>query len=262
MINEDVALAAYHEMFDNTVFEKYLTPKNKYSSYEVVGIDETVQYNTSTVSCYFAKPERLIPNMNYDYTCSMKFRYVENETIDKLFENKIYDYTYVKNVFKALNEIGERYGFVKEVKVKDFSVEGSFKSRMIEKNSSFKPAGVVTLSNALVQFDPDYKKMVYACTINIELLFIVKDNRLNPVLIVSYPVSAKKRYYLYLNIHLANECNQVKELLVFKNDYELKVKEHMDDLLKNNFKMNISDINQLTIEDKIDYMKIIEMGSI
>lgn len=262
MINENIAAAAYHEMFDNTAFEKYLIPKNKYSSYEVVGVDRTVQYNTSIVSCSFYKPERLISNMTYDYICSMKFRYVENETIEKLFENKNYDYTYVKNVFNALTEIGERYGFLKGVEVKDISVEGQFKSRLIEKNSSLKPAGVVTLSNALIQFDPDYKKMVYACTINIELTFIVKNNKLQPVLIVSYPVSAKKRYYLYLNIHPANKCNQTKEMLAFKNDYEFKVKEHIDVLLKTHFKMTTADLSKLTIYDKIDYMKIIEMGTI
>lgn len=262
MIDADVVLAAYHEMFDNTCFEKYLSPKDKYSIYEVVGIDETVKYNTSTVACVFAKPQRLMPNMSYDYHCSMKFRYVENETIDQLFGNKNYDYTYLSNLFNDFNIIGERYGFVKKIEIKDCSVEGQFKSRLIEKNSSFKPAGVVTLSNALVQFDPDYKKMVYACTINIELTFIVKHNKLQPLLIVSYPVSAKKRYYLYLNIHQDNKCNQKVELLGFKNGYEVKIKEHMDVLLKNNFKMTVADLKQLTIEDKINYMKIIEMGAI
>lgn len=261
---QDILLAAYHQMFDNTPFEKYLHPKDSYREYRIVGVDETVQMNTSTLTCVFTKPnpDRLIPNTEYDYICIIGFNYVTNEVIENLFRSKDYDYEFVNRALKEVTDLGIEYGFIKEFTIGDFSVEEQFKSTLINKTSSFRPSGVITFSNALVEFDSDFKKMIYKRTLNVEVIFIVKNNEIHPLLLISFPITAKKKYYMYLDIHADNKDNHEAELLNIKQDCIAKLKEHIDSLLRKNFKMNNTELNNMSIEDKLDYLKVIEMGMI
>lgn len=264
MLNRDILLSAYKKMFDNTPFEKYLHPKDTYYEYRIVGVDESIQRNTSTVACVFTKPnpDRMIPNTKYDYICTMAFNYVTNTVIDELFRSKNYDYELVNRALKEVTDLGIEYGFIKEFTIGDFSVEEQFKSTLINKTSSFRPAGVITFSNALVEFDPDFGKTIYKRTLNVEVIFIVKNNEIHPLLLISFPFTAKKKYYMYLDIHTDNKKNHDDELLNIKQGCIEKMNEHIDSLLIEKFKINNSDLNKMNLESKLDYLKVIEMGLI
>ena len=264
MLNRDILLSAYKKMFDNTPFEKYLHPKDTYYEYRIVGIDESVQRNTSSVACVFIKanPDKMIPNIKYEYICTMAFNYVTNAVIDEFFRSKNYDYELVNRALKEVTDLGIEYGFIKEFTIGDFSVEEQFKSTLINKTSSFRPAGVITFSNALVEFDNDFGKMIYKRTLNVEVVFIVKNNEIHPVLMIAFPFTAKKKYYMYLDIHKDHKHNHEYELLNIQQSCIKKMNEHVDILLMENFKMNNSDLNKMNLEAKLDYLKVLEMGMI
>lgn len=199
MLNRDILLSAYKKMFDNTPFEKYLHPKDTYHEYRIVGVDESVKMNTSTVACVFTKPnpDRMIPNTQYEYICTMAFNYVTNTVIDELFRSKNYDYELVNRVLKEVTDLCIEYGFIKEFTIGDFSVEEQFKSTLINKKSSFRPAGSITFSNVMAEFDDFWGKMIYEKTLNVDVVFIIKNNDIHPVLLIAFPFTAKKRYYMY-----------------------------------------------------------------
>lgn len=264
MLDRDILLSAYKKMFDNTPFEKYLHPKDTYHEYRIVGIDESIQRNTSTVACVFTKanPDKMIPNTEYEYICTMAFNYVNNTVIDAVFRSKNYDYELVKRALKEVIDLSIEYGFIKEFTIGDFSVEEQFKSTLINKTSSFRQAGSITFSNALVEFDEFFGKMIYKRTLNVEVVFIVKNNEIHPVLMIAFPFTAKKRYYMYLDIHTDNKHNHEAELLNIKQGCIEKMNEHVDILLMKKLKMNNTDLNKMNLDAKLDYLKVIEMGLI
>ena len=133
---------------------------------------------------------------------------------------------------------------------------------MIDKRTTFRPAGVLTYSSPLVEFDPDFKTMIYKRTINVDVIFVIKNEEIHPLLLVAFPITTKKKHYMYFDLLDNDNQRHEAKLLKEKETYINKMKEHLYFLLTKNFNLNNNDLDNMSLDSKIDYLRVIEMSTI
>lgn len=160
------------------------------------------QHNKKIMSCLFTglDDEKIIPDIDYEARCRITFTNVSNEVIEALFKSKNYNYQSAETTIRELAKISMDFNFIKEFTINDLSIDLQFKSTMIDKRITFRPAGVLTYSSPLVEFDADFKIMMYKRTINVDVIFIVKNAEIHPLFVVAFPITAKKKHYMYFDL--------------------------------------------------------------
>lgn len=264
-LDRNIIIAAYDKMFDKTPFEKYLQPKDDSYSYTIVGLNmDDKQHNKKIMYCLFTglDDEKIIPDIDYEARCRITFTNVSNEVIEALFKSKNYNYQSAETTIRELAKISMDFNFIKEFTINDLSIDLQFKSTMIDKRTTFRPAGVLTYSSPLVEFDDDFKIMMYKRTINVDVIFIVKNAEIHPLLVVAFPITAKKKHYMYFDLLDSDAQRHEENLLKAKETCFSKMKEHLDFLLTKNLNLNNDDLDNMSLDSKIDYLKVLEMGAI
>lgn len=264
-LDRNIIIAAYDKMFDKTPFEKYLQPKDDSYSYTIVGLNmDDKQHNKKIMYCLFTglDDEKIIPDIDYEARCRITFTNVSNEVIEALFKSKNYNYQSAEITIRELAKISMNFNFIKDFTINDLSIDLQFKSTMIDKRTTFRPAGGLTYSSPLVEFDADFKIMMYKRTINVDVIFIVKNAEIHPLLVVAFPITAKKKHYMYFDLLDSDAQRHEENLLKAKETCFSKMKEHLDFLLTKNFNLNNDDLDNMSLDSKIDYLKVLEMRTI
>lgn len=264
-LDRSIIMAAYKKMFDNTPFEKYLQPKDDYYSYTIVGLNmDDDQHNKKIMTCLFTglDNEKTIPDIDYEARCRITFTNVSNEVIESLFKSKNYNYQSAETTIRELAKISMDFNFIKDFIINDLSIDLQFKSTMIDKRTTFRPTGVLTYSSPLVEFDDDFKTMMYKRTINVDVIFVIKNAEIHPLLLVAFPITTKKKHYMYFDLLDNDTQRHEAKLLKEKETYINKMKEHLDFLLTKNFNLNNNDLDNMSLDSKIDYLRVIEMSTI
>lgn len=194
-----------------------------------------------------------------DGECNISFKNAKPEDIKQVFSYLNYDFFY--KTIRKLYQIGFDFGFFQSiVEPKDFNLSDIYKLNSSNKEIKMAKIGKVYLHSSVYEKNVNRRDDIILKNIIVFVKYILVDTEIHPVLDLTFPISAKEMIYLDIDLHPSFNYNHV--LLEIEHIYTAAIVKHLDLILKRYTNLKQKDIDKLTIIEKQQYFKIVEMSKI
>lgn len=210
----------------------------------------------------FNKSNTKVADQLYQYECTIIGVDVDSVMLKDFFDVQNYNYKAIDDTVNALYEIGKYFGFYKEMtdfkykKIEDLYTPYK-KIFYLEQKHLTK----ISLSPMMTEKrSTDNLKKKFA---KIHNNFYISENyEIHPIVSVWLPYSSSYDFLVKLNLHPSQEANQKEQLEKDKLRFSKTLEEHFESVLKRKLKIKKEEIAAMTLEEKLNYLIVIEMDAI
>lgn len=230
--------------------------------------------NSSSKVIFRFKGKVGYPNkcVDYEKECVIGFENMNIKAVGELLEPNQYNYSFIEKAIQHLYQLGENYKLYKTLKpVRYIKIEETLVSRDLwthYQNTLF--ASTKNISN--IQFSNFYKtslhkqekgrKKLKGKNMTLCYHFVLRNNKIHPLVIIDYPVSPNASIELVFDIHPDQEQEAEERLLKYSSELEERLIKRVNQVLKKELNFTDKTLAPLTTEDKINYLTIAEMSEI
>lgn len=188
---------------------------------------------------------------------NIQFIKIPKRIIVDIFNNETYNYDWVKLVINELFTIGQSFGFYKKM--------STIKNIRIEESLGQNNCGMPVLKNisklTLADFLTDKKaenqpinKMIrqsikYKC---------IGDN-ICPIMELIVPYSNTGYFTVMIHLHPSMKDKQINKIEELKANFTVQLEEQLEIVLNKKLKISKNDIKNMTLQEKRNYIPVLEM---
>jgi len=200
---------------------------------------------------------------SYPYMCEIIGNDIKEDILTDFFNAQNYNYQAIHDTVQSLYKIGHKFGFYKEItELKHTKLEELYTTvRKVAKSEqkhltkiSFSPMMTDKRSSA-----DNLKKKVAKIHNN---FYLSESLDIQPIVSISLPYSSSYDFLVKLNLHPSQEVAQKEHLEKEKIRFAKILEEHFESVLKRKLKMKKEEIAAMTLEEKLNYLIVIDMNTI
>lgn len=257
-------IIAFNDFFSNKIDGNKLMQTKNGGSFEAISVFEATnkKNNDSHINGTFYPRANKIDETGYNDTCELRLHNISNTLLKELFNNKNYNYSLIEDIINELFNIGKSFGFYKEMTpINNIRIEEQFDNRAYERRINTKNITKLTLASFLTdKFNDSNPKKKVA---KVYMRFLVSDeNELHPVLTLFLPYSVSYDFVVNLQLHPSKKNEQLIAFEDIKKNFKIKLEEQLNSVLKRNLKIKKEEIDDMTLQNKLNYIPVIEMNRI
>lgn len=197
----------------------------------------------------------------YSNHCQITTRDVPYELLKDIFEAQNYNYEVVEKVMNDCFEIGRSFSFFNTMQeIKNIKLHDSFDYSFGEPRITVKNVSKLNLASFLKSKN-DGKPLNKVASHRVEF-FVSNDNEIHPILFLTIPYCSSSSFTIKIYLHPSQKESQLDSLELQINDFKTLLEDHLDFLLNKRIKLTKDEIAYLTLEEKLNYIPILEMNSI
>lgn len=210
--------------------------------------------------------------VDYEKECVIGFENMKKQTVGELLEPNQYNYAFIEKAIKHLYTLGESYKLyktlkpMKYIKIEETLVPKDFWTHY--QNTLF--ASTKNISN--IQFSNFYKTELHKLARGAKKLkgknmtlcyhFVVRNNKIHPLVMIDYPVAPNASMELVFDIHPDQKQEAEERLIKYTAELEDRLIKRVNQILKKELQLTNKTLATLTTEDKINYLTVAEMSGI
>jgi hypothetical protein len=260
----DQYLIVFNNFLKDKAIDTKIVQKNNESLSQIIGIynnpNKTISNYYTTLT--FSQNAVKVHNIEYTDTCDIRFTNMPDRYFDEMIDAQNYNYLLVNEIIKEIFNIGKRFEFYQEIStIKNIKISEAFTNNGDERYTSLKNIAKVKLSTFLKEKGSSIKTLNKFIYYNIQFL-INEDNELHPIMYLFVPYCASYNFMTTINLHPSQKENQLKVLEELKNEVTIKFEQHLDGLLNRSLKIKKDEIVNMSLNDKISYIPVLEMNKI
>lgn len=222
--------------------------------------DETT--STSLQFNFYRSNRTKIHGHLYPYMCEIIGNDIKEDILKDFLNAQNYNYQAIHDTVQALYEIGYKFGFYKEItELKHTKIEELYKPVRKVSKSEQKHLTKITFSPMMTEkrSTDNLKKKVAKIHNN---FYLSESNVIQPIISISLPYSSSYDFLVKLNLHPSQEAAQKEHLEHEKIRFTNILEEHFESVLKRKLKMKKEEIMAMTLEEKLNYLIVIDMNTI
>lgn len=261
---EDKYLTVFNNFLKDKAIETRIVQKHNESLSQIIGIynnpNQTLSnyYTTLTFSPNAAK----VNNIEYTEICDIRLTNMPDRYFDEMIDSQNYNHPLVTEIIKEIFNIGKRFEFYQEISpIKNIKISEAFTNNGDERYVSLKNIAKVKLSTFLKEKGSSIKTLNKFIYYNIQFL-INDDNEIHPIMYLFVPYCSSYNFMTTINLHHSQKENQLKMLEELKNEVTIKFEQHLDGLLNRSLKIKKDEIVNMSLNDKLSYITVLEMNKI
>lgn len=256
----------YKEAFNKLIVKQ--TPENRVIyrqhgiQHEFVSVNEPEDKSKFNyyinVSFY---PDKKTSQESYDTHCQIRTRDVPYELLKDIFEAQNYNYELVEKAMVDCFKVGQSFSFFNSMQeIKNIKLHDSFDYGFDEPRITVKNVSKSNLASFLKPRN-DGKPLNKVASHRVEF-FVSDDNEIHPILYLTIPYCSSSSFMVKIYLHPSQKESQLENLELQINDFKKLLEDHLDFLLNKRMKLTRDEISRLTLEEKLNYIPILEMNSI
>lgn len=264
-MNKEDFTAACNDLLTGSTFSLINIQKKDNHYYNFVAADGQAKVVLSLTDPYFDPYELKNDPHFLNANSLLFFEKSHKQQAESLFQK--YNYDFFNRVVSSCYEIGEYFGFYKSILLKTpFNLADGFdfkKQKITPKAKCFIfKYGDITFHPILVEQNTDNLHWIVKKSICVYVRFKIINNELHPFVLLTIPYSPRKNITFHLDLHSSFKPEVDNKLVSIKQEYTEALAHYMGILLKRYFKMKAKEIEQLSLEEKKDYLMIAHMDRI
>lgn len=246
---------AFNKLFNMYIPENQLSKRADTNWTEITGILNIKGKNfpESYVTAYFYHDPKTYKHTILDIKCIN----IPKRIIKELFNNEDYNYDLVKNIIDELFEIGQSFGFYKNM--------SSIKNIRIEESISQYNFGMTELKNVTKLTISDFLKDVRAGSQPIKKMlrqsirYKCIDNNICPLIELMIPYSNTAYFHTVVHLHPSMKDIQMAKMDELKGYFKSQLEDQLDVVLKRKIKIHENDLRKMSLQEKLNYVPVLEM---
>lgn len=218
--------------------------------------------STSLQFNFYRSNRAKIHGHSYPYMCEIIGNDIKEDVLKEFFNAQNYNYQAIHDTVQALYEIGHRFGFYKEItELNHTKIEELYKTSRKVSKSEQKHLTKISFSSMMTEkrSADNLKKKVAKIHNN---FYLYQNNEIQPIVSISLPYSSSYDFLVKLNLHPSQEASQKEHLEQEKIRFSKVLEEHFESVLKRKLKMKKEEIAAMTLEEKLNYLIVIDMNTI
>lgn len=252
-------IEAFSDFFGKSIRPEYTTIRNERGDYHVMN---NSPFDNKILRCHFKKcafPVTIAETI-YNNDCSFHLTNMSEGDVAYLFRDNNYNYDVAEQIINGLFKLGQDFSFYTEMStIQNIKLENNFYKNGIQK-AVFVPV-VTKLTLSAVLADKNVAGKPTKKTAVVHLAFMVSDtNELHPVLNLAIPYSVSKFVRIPIHLHPSKRDEQIKNIPVILKDFEDLLIAHLDFVLTRFLKIKKNELSTMTLEEKKNYLPVIEMA--
>lgn len=252
---------AFHNFLGKTVKPEHTTCTHSGDSYVIT--------NQAPVECqsitgvFFRQVQSIkVAETDYDTSCRFQLRHVSDSELEYLFQDNNYNYDLAKKLVDDLFKIGQKFKFFTEMTpIKNLKIKDNYNKEALSRYESIQTATKITLSSIVAgknqQDKPTKKTAIFHLG-----FYLSEDNELHPVLTLSLSYSTTKYVRFDINLHPSKRDELIASIPAMLDEFEELLIEQLDFILNRTLKIKKNELTKLTLEEKKNYLPVVEMVKI
>jgi hypothetical protein len=254
-------IEAFNDFFGKSIRSEYSTVRNERGDYHVMN---TSPFDNKIIRCHFKKfayPVTIAETI-YKNNCSFHLTNMSDVDVSYIFRDNDYNYDVVEKVINALFKLGQEFSFYTEMSpIQNIKLENNFNKNGIQKAVIVPTVTKLTLSSILADKSASGKPTKKTAIVHLAFM-VSDDNQLHPVLELAIPYSVSKFTRFLIHLHPSKRDEQIKHIPVILKEFENLLITHLDFVLTKFLKIKKNELDTMTLEDKKNYLPVIEMSRI
>lgn len=255
---ENKYIDAFHNFFGKSVHAEYTTCTRSGDGYTIT--NQSPVENKSITGIFSKCSQSIkISETNYDTSCRFQLRNMSDAELEYLFRDNNYNYDLVKKMIDDLFEIGQNFKFFTEMTpIKNFELKDSYNKQITYRSESIQTATKITLSsivaNKNIQGKPTKKTSFFHLG-----FYLSEENEIHPILTLIISYSTTKYVRFDINLHPSKRDELISSISNMLNEFEGLLIKQLDFVLNKTLKIKKDELQTLTLEEKKNYLSVVDM---
>lgn len=225
--------------------------------------------NGSMAFCSIYKPytSKLLDELNIESCADISFRFTKACDISSVFKD--YQYEFIQKVINNLYNIGKNFNIyisMTHILLDNLTLAQVYTEYTTKEHHSklqevkLTSIGEVKLNSPFFEKNKEKTKLIRSKPIKLFVKYKIIEDEIHPIVLLTFPYGAKQSITFHLDIHPSIDYKNKLESI--NNQYTNAIIKNIDLSLKRHLKLKRKDLNELSVEHKKDFLKIIEMSLI
>lgn len=253
----------YIEIFDN-----FFNTEPFYKDGENHKLIKTAN-NSFNITTFFAIGQFQETNVNiiskpYNYVFNISFKNLLKSELKNFFDTKNYNYDLLDKTINELFKIGKSYNFyqnmtpIKNNRLEDCFIQNGYPNPRVNNTKNLTK---IALSGFLTDKYTNENPLKKVAQQHLDF-YVADTGEIYPIMTLFFPYSSSADFLCFINLHPSQRESQIKHLKKIKKEFTEHLIEQLDTVLKRKLKFKKEELLQMTIQEKLNYIPVIEMSRI
>lgn len=254
-MNDQNYQTAFDKLFNGYTTENKFWGRTDANWCEITGILNIGgrKFKDSYVKVYFYhNPE------TYIYTHSaITFEKIPKRVLKEIFNNQNYNYDLVETIINELFTIGKSFSFYKDIStIKNVNIEGTLN---LDQFGQSTPKNVTKLTLAPFLKDTRAGSQPIKRMARQSIKFKLFDDNICPIMELIMPYSNTDYFHAMIHLHPSMKDKQIEKIEELKESFRTQLEEQLEIVLNKKLKISKDDIKKMTLQEKRNYIPVLEM---
>jgi hypothetical protein len=254
-MNDQNYKTAFNKLFNGYTTENEFWRRTDANWCEITGILNMSgrKFKDSYIKAYFYhNPE------TYIYTHSaITFEKIPKRMLKEIFNNQNYNYDLVDTIINELFTIGESFSFYKDMSpIQNINIENTLN---LDQFGQSTPKNVTKITLASFLKDKRAGSQPIKRMARQSIKFKLFDDNICPIMELIIPYSNTDYFHSMIHLHPAMKDKQIDKIEELKANFTAQLEEQLEIVLNKKLKISKNDIKNMTLQEKRNYIPVLEM---
>lgn len=249
----------------NKMFGKFINPNNTteqdgdvYVIQNSFKIDHDIDVYNGHIECIFQNYQKgfKLGSISYKCDCTLNFSRIPQDKIIEILNLTDYNYDLIYEVVNDFFKIGQEFKIYKKMKVSKKIQISNFFELSVKKSVS-----VANLTPDAI-FDNEYFS-IQPIIANVSFkMENKKSNEMHPIIELKFPYANRTFAKVSIDLHPSKKLDQMNQLVMEKENFKTILEKQLDIKIQRYLDIVSVDISQMSLDEKLNYIPVLEMSKI
>jgi hypothetical protein len=253
-------LNAYNKMFGNFINKNNTTEQSGdvYIIQNSFEIDHNLDVYHGYIECIFQNYQKgfKLGSTSYKCDCTFNFSRITQDKIIEILNKTDYNYDLIYEVVNDFFKIGQEFKIYKKMKLSKTIKVSNFFELSVKKS-----VNIANITPDII-FDNEYFSIEQIIA-NVNFKMENKEsNEIHPIIELKFPYANKTFVKVNIDLHPSKKAVQINQLVIEKENFKDVLEKQLDSKIQRYLDMSVIDVSQMSLDQKLNYIPVLEMSKI